>query len=64
MCVSNPVSKGPILAIPTTLAKPLVQHTRRGVRHSYPITRNEAVDKSGKGNLASFLYLHQLFNIF
>ena len=29
----------------------------RGVRHSYPNTRNEAVDKSGKGNLASFLYL-------
>ena len=31
----------------------------RGVWHSYPITRNDAVDKSGKGNLAIFLYLQR-----
>ena len=29
----------------------------RGVWHLHPTTRNEAVDESGKGNLASFLYL-------
>ena len=29
----------------------------RGVWHFHPTTRNEAVDESGKGNLASFLYL-------
>ena len=29
----------------------------RGVWHSRPTTRNEAVGESGKGNLASFLYL-------
>ena len=33
----------------------------RGVWHSCPTTRNEAVDMSGMGNLAGFLYLH--FNI-
>ena len=31
---------------------------------SHATKHNEAVDKSGKGNVASFLYLHQLFNIF
>ena len=30
---------------------------RRGVWHSCPTTRNEAVGMSGKGNVAGFLYL-------
>ena len=30
----------------------------RGVWHSCPTTRNEAVGMSGMGNLAGFLYLH------
>ena len=29
----------------------------RGVWHFHPTTRNKAADESGKGNLASFLYL-------
>jgi len=30
---------------------------RRGVWHSCPTTRNEAVGMSGKGNVAGFMYL-------
>ena len=30
---------------------------RRGMWHSCPTTRNEAVGMSGKGNVAGFLYL-------
>ena len=48
VCVSTPVPKGSAF---------LFHHCCRGVWHSYPITRNEAVDKSGKGNFASFLCL-------
>ena len=35
----------------------------RGVWHSCPTTRNEAVGMSGKGNLASFLYLQDICDI-
>ena len=33
----------------------------RGVWHSCPTTRNEAVDMSGKGNVAGFLYLLYIY---
>ena len=34
----------------------------RGVWHSRPTTRNEAVDMSGQGNVAGFLYLLYIYN--
>ena len=55
VCVCNPWNHRDPFG--TVFASQLFSLCSRGVWHSRPTTRNEAVGESGKGNLASFLYL-------